>query len=550
MDQRLTQVIWFLLLVSCGPQPPRVAEAPTEEHPAAAIVRKYQPVRLTADLKRLTDRERAMLPLLIRAAQQMDSIFWLQSWGPPDSLLAAHAHDTSLLQALRINYGPYDRLDGNRPFLERVPPKPAGANFYPAGLTAEAFEAANLPDKRSPYTRLIRGANGQLQTQPYHQAYAPYQQTAARLLRMAASLAETDDLKTYLLERAKALETDQYQTSDRAWLDMKQNRLDIIIGPIETYEDRFLGLKAAHEAYVLIKDLEWSRRLTRYNALLPALQRDLPTDPKYKAESPGTDSDLGAYDVIYYAGDCNAGSKTIAVNLPNDEQLQLEKGTRRLQLKNAMRAKYDHIMLPITQELIAADQRNHLSFDAFFANTMFHEVAHGLGIKHTVNGRGTVKEALRETASPIEEAKADILGLYMVTKLHERGELRGFSLLDHYITFAASIFRSVRFGATSAHGVANMLCFNYFLDQGALVRDPDTGTYRIDFETMKKTVAILSDKILRLQGEGDYAAAKAWIDSQGKISPQLQADLDRLNRRQIPVDVVFEQGIGVLGLNP
>ena len=301
---------------------------------------------------------------------------------------------------------------------------------------------------------------------------------------------------------------------------------------------------------MLIKDLDWSRRLARYNALLPALQRSLPTAPKYKAEQPGADSELGAYDVVYYAGDCNAGSKTIAVNLPNDEQLQLEKGTRRLQLKNAMRAKYDHIMLPIAQELIAPDQRNHLSFDAFFSNTMFHEVAHGLGIKHTVTGRGTVKEALRETASAIEESKADILGLFMVTKLHEQGELRGLSLLDYYVTFAASIFRSVRFGETSAHGVANMLRFNYFLDQGALVRDPDSGTYRVDFEAMKKTVAILSDKILRLQGEGDYPAAKSWIETQGRIRPQLQADLNRLNRRQIPVDIVFEQGIGVLGLTP
>ena len=248
MRFKLTSVLLVLVLAGCGPQPPRVAQAPADDHPAADVVRKYHPVRLTADLRTLTDNERAMLPLLIRAAQQMDSIFWRQSWGTPDSLLAAHAHHEAISLALRINYGPYDRLDGNRSFLQEAAPKPAGAAFYPTDLTVAEFEAADLPDKRSPYTRLIRDAKGQLQTQPYREAYAPYPQTAARLLRMAANLAETHDLKAYLLARAQALETDQYQGSDRAWLGMKQNRLDIVIGPIETYEDQFLGLKAAHEA--------------------------------------------------------------------------------------------------------------------------------------------------------------------------------------------------------------------------------------------------------------------------------------------------------------
>jgi hypothetical protein len=281
--------------------------------------------------------------------------------------------------------------------------------------------------------------------------------------------------------------------------------------------------------------------------MLPALQRGLPVPEAYKAEMPGTDSDLNAYDVIYYAGDCNAGSKTIAINLPNDEQVQLEKGTRRLQLKNAMRAKFDSIMMPIAAELIAPEQRRHVTFDAFFADTMFHEVAHGLGIKNTVNGKGTVRDALKELGSGIEEGKADVLGLYMITRLHEQGELGG-ALEDYYVTFLAGIFRSVRFGAASAHGQANMLRFNFFVDRGAFARD-GSGHYRVDMPKMRQAVDELSGVLLKLQGDGDYAGVAQLTKELGVIRPQLQSDLDRLSSRAIPVDVAFTQGKAVLGLN-
>jgi hypothetical protein len=293
--------------------------------------------------------------------------------------------------------------------------------------------------------------------------------------------------------------------------------------------------------------MEWSKRLARYAAMLPELQRGLPVPDAYKAETPGTDSDLNAYDVIYYAGDCNAGSKTIAINLPNDEQVQLEKGTRRLQLKNAMRAKFDKILEPIAAELIVPDQRRHVTFDAFFADTMFHEVAHGLGIKNTVNGRGTVRDNLKELGSGIEEGKADVLGLYMITKLHEKGELSG-SLEDYYTTFLAGIFRSVRFGAASAHGEANMVRFNFFADRGAFTRDAN-GQYRVDMPKMRKAVDELSATLLKLQGDGDYAGVQKLIGELGVIRPQLAEDLARLKRSNIPGDVTFTQGKSVLGLN-
>jgi hypothetical protein len=331
-------------------------------------------------------------------------------------------------------------------------------------------------------------------------------------------------------------------------MDVKDNEIDLVIGPIETYEDRLFGYRAAYEAYVLIKDLEWSDRLSRFAAFLPDLQDGLPVADEYKWETPGTDSDLNAYDVVYYAGHSNAGGKTIAINLPNDEEVQLDKGTRRLQLKNAMRAKFEKILEPIADELIDGSQRKHITFDAFFANTMFHEVAHGLGIKNTINGRGTVREAMLDLASSMEEGKADILGLYMITELHKAGELGDVDLRDYYTTFMASVFRSIRFGASSAHGKANMVRFNFFIDSGAFVRDAETGKYRVDYEEMDAAMTELSRLLLTLQGNGDYEGAAELTNAKGVISAQLQSDLDRLTSAQIPVDITFRQGVAELGI--
>ena len=526
---------------------PALQAAPADAVPLApARPGIYAPVTLGADLAPLTAKERSMVGLLIDAAVIMDDLFWQQAYPGDRAALLAGIEDPATRRFVEINYGPWDRLAGNAPFVAGVGPKPPGAGFYPLDMGKEEFERADLPGSRSEYTVIRRGADGALEVVPYSQYYHEPLERTAVLLERAAGLAEDPGLRRYLELRARALRTDDYRPSDMAWLDMKDNRLDVVIGPIETYEDKLYGYKAAFEAYVLVKDLEWSRRLAKYAAMLPALQRGLPVPDAYKAEMPGTDSDLNAYDVIYYAGDCNAGSKTIAINLPNDEQVQLAKGTRRLQLKNAMRAKFDAIMLPIAAELIAPGQRRHVTFDAFFANTMFHEVAHGLGIKNTVNGKGTVRDALKELGSAIEEGKADVLGLYMVTKLHEQGELGG-SLEDYYTTFVAGIFRSVRFGAASAHGQANMVRFNFFADRGAFARDAD-GHYRVDMAKMRRAVDELSGALLKLQGDGDYAGVERLMAELGSVRAPLQADLDRLAGRAIPVDVVFTQGKSVLGL--
>jgi hypothetical protein len=512
---------------------------------------KYTTVRLTTELNVLTENERAMLPLLIDAASAMDDIFWMEAYGDKAALLNS-IKSSIVQQYARINYGPWDRLEGNEPFVAGYGPKPSGANFYPVDMTKEEFEKALLefPERaaslRSLYTLVRRAEGGRLVAIPYHQAFREQVAIAADKLRQAADLADDPGLRRYLVLRANALLNDDYRPSDLAWMDMKTNTLDIVIGPIETYEDALFGYKAAHEAYVLVKDKEWSNRLERYAQLLPMLQRGLPVPDQYKAETPGTDSDLNAYDALYYAGDCNAGSKTIAINLPNDEEVQLRKGTRRLQLKNSMRAKFDKILVPIANQLIASDQRQHIAFDAFFGNTMFHEVAHGLGIKNTINGKGTVRDALKERASALEEGKADVLGLYMVTKLHEQGELGDVDLRDNYVTFLAGIFRSMRFGAASAHGNANLIRFNFFKQMGAFDRDNADGTYRVNFDKMQAAVNALSAEILQLQGDGNYDGVQAFNTTYGTIDSTLANDLSRLGTTGIPVDVIFEQGMAVL----
>ncbi len=507
----------------------------------------YATVRLAIDPAGLSAKERQMIPLLIDAARVMDDLFWQQAFGDKQVLLGK-VTDPDMRRYVEINYGPWDRLDGNRPFVPGFGPKPPGANFYPSDMTKDQFEAAASVSKaterqfRSLYTLITRPEGGGLVAVPYHQAFAAPLKAAAAKLREAAALAEDAGLKKYLTLRAQALLTDDYQASDLAWLAMKNNTLDIVIGPIETYEDQLFGAKAAYEAYVLVKDKAWSRRLAHYARLLPELQMNLPVPQEYKREKPGLDGDLNVYDAVYYAGDCNAGSKTIAINLPNDEEIQLKKGTRRLQLKNAMRAKFDTILVPVAGVLIAPEQRQHVKFDAFFADTMFHEVAHGLGIKKTVKGDRTVREALKDQASALEEGKADILGLYMITKLHERGVYTDTGILDNYVTFLAGIFRSIRFGTASAHARANLVRFNYFEKAGAFSRDEASGTYKVNIVQMQQAMITLVDRILRLQGDGDYGAVVKFNQEYGAMSPALAGDLQRLAAAKIPVDVVFEQG--------
>ncbi|MCG9768229.1 dipeptidyl-peptidase 3 family protein [Pseudoalteromonas piscicida] len=507
----------------------------------------YTPVTLETDLSHLNDNQKKMLALLIDASVIMDDLFWQQAFGEDKATFLSKISDEKVRQFADINYGPWDRLNGDQVFLSGFEEKALGAEFYPSDITKDELNNADVKDKTGLYSVIRRDENGKLYSTSYSSAYKAELDKAAELLRQASKLAQDKEFANYLNLRADALVNNSYQASDFAWMDMKNNPIDVVIGPIETYEDQLFGYRAAFESYVLVKDLAWSERLAKFAAFLPELQTGLPVDDKYKQEVPGSDADLNAYDVIYYAGHSNAGSKTIAINLPNDEEVQLQKGTRRLQLKNAMRAKFDKILVPIADQLIVPEQRKHITFDAFFANTMFHEVAHGLGIKNTITGKGTVRQSLQEHASALEEGKADILGLYMVEQLLKKGEITEGTLEDYYITFMAGIFRSVRFGASSAHGKANMIRFNFFKEEGAFSKNTD-GLYQVNMEKMGAAMEKLSNLILTLQGDGDYQKVDQLIATHGDIKAELQKDLDKLSKANIPVDVTFKQGKQVLGL--
>ena len=507
----------------------------------------YKEVTLSADLSHLSANQKQMLSLLIDASKVMDDLFWKQAFSQDKKTFLASIKNEEVRRFAEINYGPWDRLDGDKVFLTQSDVKAHGAEFYPADMTKTEFEKAELANKDGLYSIISRDGEGKLATIAYSEIYSDEINRAAAILEKAATFADDKEFANYLTMRANALRSDEYQASDFAWMDMKNNPIDVVIGPIENYEDQLYGYRAAFESYVLIKDLSWSEKLAKYAQYLPELQKELPVPRKYKAEVPGSDADLNAYDVIYYAGHSNAGSKTIAINLPNDEQVQLKKGTRRLQLKNAMRAKFDTIMLPIADTLIVPEQRKNVTFTGFFANTMFHEVAHGLGIKNTLNDKGTVRQSLKEHASALEEGKADILGLYMVRQLLEKGVITEGKLEDYYTTFMAGIFRSVRFGASSAHGKANMVRFNYFQDKGAFSRNEE-GLYSVNMDKMSSAIDSLSKLILTLQGNGDYQGVDKLVASQGIISETLAADLARLGAANIPVDIVFKQGKKVLGL--
>ncbi len=525
----------------------KAAEAPQQpESPCKAMVEEYAWFDLTSDLVAgLSENEKQLIPIFVRISEIMDDLFWKQTFG--DKSLLDTISDPYAKEFAMIQYGPWNRLDANKPFVSGYGEKRPGCCYYPDDITADEYEAFENADKGSLYTVLRRDDEGKLKSVWYHEEYVAEIQEVCRLLDSAAQLAEDPGMKKYLTERKKAFETDDYLASDLAWMDMKNGRLDFVVGPIENYDDNLNNAKASYEAFIVLKDVERSKELAKFVGMLPGLQKELPCDPKYKTFKPGTSSDMNVYDAVYYAGDCNAGSKTIAINLPNDDRVQAKKGTRRLQLRNAMQAKFEKIMMPIGKLILDEEALQHLKFDAFFWNVTFHEVAHGLGIKETVNGKGSVDEAMKTQRSNWEEAKADILGLFLVCRLIEKGEITNITEEDAITTYIAGLFRSVRFGAGEAHGIANAMCFNYMYAQGAFTRD-ENGVYHIDYAKAKAAMESWAGVILATQGEGDFRFAEKFAKENGVIKPEMQQDIDRINNSGVPRDIRFREGLEVLGL--
>jgi len=496
-------------------------------------------------IAQLSEKEKQLIPIFIQIAEIMDQLFWKQTFG--DKSILDTISNPYMAEFVAINYGPWERLKENKPFVPGFDAKPDGCQYYPEDITKEEFDAYKCPNKASLYTVLRRNEDGTLKTIWYKDYYKEELTQVCALLDQAIELTEDNGLKNYLIERKKAFLTDNYFKSDMAWMDMKESKLDFVVGPIENYDDKFQEAKASYEAFVLVKDEARSKDLDKFVAMLPALQKELPCDPKYKKFVPGTSSDLNVYSALYYGGDCNSGSKTIAINLPNDDRVAAAKGTRRLQLRNSMQAKFDNILMPIGELIITPEQQKNLNFDAFFWNVTFHEVAHGLGIKTTINGKGSVDKALGTEKTSWEEAKADILGLFMVMKLIERGEITNITKEDAMVTYIAGILRSVRFGAASSHGKANMMCFNFFEKNDAFTRN-EKGEYVIDFDKAFQAMNKWAELIIVTQGNGDIEFAQQYRSENGGITETLQADLNRINNAGIPRDIRFNQGIKVLGL--
>ena len=515
-----------------------------QESPMKAKVEEYAQVELKSDLvNNLNDKEKELVKIFFQVGEITDDLFWQQTFGDKsqlDTITDSYAKEFAM-----IHYGAWDRLDNNKPFLVGYGEKPAVCNYYPHDITAEEFDAFEDANKNSWYTVIRRNEDGSLKSVWYHEAYAEEIGRICALLEKAVTLAEDPGLKNYLEKRIEAFKTDDYLESDLAWMDMKDSKIDFVTGPIESYDDKFQETKASYESFILLKDEARSKDLAKFVAMLPALQKELPCAPEYKTFVPGTSSDLNVYDAVYYAGDCNAGSKTIAINLPNDERVHALKGTRRLQLRNSMKAKFDKSLMPIGQLIVTPEQQKYLNFDAFFWNVTFHEVAHGLGVKQTINTNESVDAVMGTEKTSWEEAKADILGLFMVTKLIEMGEITNITAEDAIATYIAGILRSVRFGAASSHGKANMMCFNYMEKAGAFSRDAK-GQYVIDFGKAKEAMNGWAALILQTQGDGNVEFATKYRAENGGITPALQADLDKINGAGIPRDITFIQGADIL----
>ena len=485
----------------------------------------------------ISDNGKQVLDYYKLICGEVDNIYWDQSFGDRTEMTKLPT-DAQRVFAL-VNYGPWDRLDGTS-FVEGYGERPLGANFYPADMTDAEFEALDDPDKLSPYTLIRRGEDGKLKVVWYHDAYKESIDRIANYLHAAADYTIKPSVRNYLLKKIDALRTDSYHDSDLAWIEMNDSKMDLVIGPNMTKDDRRYGIKASYEAYALLKNLALTEVLSEYTAMIPELQKALPCPDEYKTFVPGTSSNIFAYDALSYAGASNAGIKKIALNLPYDPKVQAEVGTRTALLNNVIRAKFNKIVRPAGRLLIEKEQQPNLDVDAFFWNIAFREVAHGLGVKETVNGKGSVAEALGNEALTLEEIKGDVVGVFLNLHLIEKG------LVEHTVTredaittFVTGLIRSARFGNAEALGRANIVCYNYLKEQGAFGHN-HSGLYHIDYDKAEAAIASLAGQVLTLQATGDREGADAFVAKYSTVGESLSQDFAAMLRAGIPTDVRFQ----------
>jgi Peptidase family M49 len=512
-------------------------------------IRRFAPTTLTADTSRLSAGDRRALVKIIEAAKLLDPLYLRQVWSGNPALLARLEADKTpegraRLHYFRINVGPWSRLEDNKPFVEGVPQKkPKHANFYPDDMSKDDFNSwvQTLDDEEKAratgFFHLIRrDADGKLKTVPYSVEYREFLEPAARLLREAASLTTNATLKSFLSKRADAFLSNDYYESDVAWMDLDAP-IDVTIGPYETYEDEWFNYKAAFESYVTVRDEAESAKLAKFSKYLQELEDNLPMEARYRNPKLGGLSPIRVVNQVFSSGEGNRGVQSAAFNLPNDERVVREKGSKRVMLKNVQEAKFDKTLRPISRVVLTPAGQGALSFESFFTHTLAHELMHGLG-PHNINVGGqetTVRMQLKEFYSAIEEAKADITGLWALQYLMNKGLVEKSMESALYTTFLASCFRSVRFGITEAHGRGIALQFNYLTDEGAIKFNERAGTFQIDESRIEAAVAKLTREILTLQAEGSYEKAKAMLDKYGVIRPPMKRALARLN--DVPVDI-------------
>ncbi|HTG88026.1 MAG TPA: hypothetical protein VL907_13360 [Pyrinomonadaceae bacterium] len=512
-------------------------------------IARFAPTPLTADTKKLTAKDRQALDKIIAAAKLLDPLFLRQVWGGNEALekkLKAESSATSQarLKYFYINDGPWSRLDSNEPFIENVPrEKPTGANYYPEDMTKDEFNSwvQSLPEaekqKATGFFYVIRrGTDKKLTLVPYSQAYKDLLEPSAKLLREAAALTTNATLKDFLNKRADAFGSDDYYASDVAWMDL-DSPIDVTIGPYETYEDELFSYKAAFEAYVTLRDDAETAKLAGFSSHLQELENNLPMDPKYRNPKLGAASPIRVVNVVFSSGEGNSGVQTAAFNLPNDERVIKEKGSKRVMLKNTQDAKFNKTLIPISRVVLEPADQSALAFDSFFTHILCHELMHGLG-PHNIKIAGqdtTVRKQLKELYSAIEEAKADMTGLWALQFMIDRGIIDKAMERTLYTTYLASMFRSVRFGITEAHGRGVAMQFNYLADEGAIRFNEAKGTFSIDNATIKDAVRKLTHDLLTLEAEGSYDKAKAILDKFAVIRPPMQQAMDRL--KDVPVDI-------------
>ena len=490
------------------------------------------------DLSGITDNGKEVLNLYRFAAAELDAMYWEQYFGDKQALLEG-IQDSAQKTYVEIQYGPWDRTNGVA-FVEGYENRLPGANFYPADMTEAEFAAFDDPDKNSPYTLIRRGEDGALKTVWFHDAYREHIDKIANYLTAAADITIKPSVKKYLLSKVEALRTDNYYQSDIDWLEMDDSKMDLVLGPNETDDDQLFGLKRSYEAFVLLKNLDRTEQLMKYASRMEEFQRMLPVEDAYKSFQPGSGSDIFSCDAIYYAGKANAGIKVIALNLPYDTDIQETLGTRTILLENVIRQKFNYVISPTGNVLLASGERAHLSQDAFFWNIVFREVAHGLGVKETINGLGTVEEALGSEALTFEEMKGNVVGMYLVCQLQNHIAMdRLFTTEDALTTFFTSLARSERFGEGSALGRANTIVFNYLKEKGSFERHPD-GRYTIDYAKMQSAIGELAALILKTQATGDFQFALDFENKYSHRGADFDADLLNLNLEHIPMDIRFK----------